>query len=242
VLKQNQHINGLFFITDHHFAEDHFTLDALTSTSGLPVTFRVQPGTSGQIRLNGGNLVTMLAAGKATIIAEQSGNEIYTAADPVSATFCVLPEAPVLRQAIVSGETILTSSVPTNVWILNSKVIDFTGQSYTVHEPGNYQVIANFDGCIDGYSNTVTVGDITGLEDEPLTGIQLYPNPTEKNVTIRYQSPSQIRVIDMRGKELINQTTGGGESVFDVSSFAAGVYVVIINDHRTTHHVKFIKR
>jgi ELWxxDGT repeat protein len=242
VLKQNQHINGFFFIQDHPVAEDHFTLDALTSTSGLPVKFRVVQGTSGQIRLNGDNVVTLLSAGKATIVAEQSGNDIYAAADAVSATFCVLPEAPILRQAIVSGETILTSSVPTNVWILDAKVIDFTGQSYTAHLPGKYQVIANFDGCIDGYSNTVTVGDITGLEEESVTGVHVFPNPTEKNITIRYQLPSQIRIIDLAGKELINQTTSGGESVFDVSSFAAGVYVVIINDHETTHHAKFIKR
>ncbi|MEJ0031444.1 MAG: Ig-like domain-containing protein [Bacteroidota bacterium] len=240
VIKQTQKINGFFFIIDHQLSEDSFTLTPLTSTSGLPVTFRIVQGTVGQIRLND-NAVTMIDAGKATITAEQAGDGIYAAADPVSATFCILPDPPVLRQAIVNGETILTSSVAHNVWVRDSKVIDFTGQSYKVHDPGNYQVIANVDGCVDGYSNSVSVGDITGLEDEP-TDVVVFPNPAEKNITIRCQSKAHIRITDVAGRERITQLTGENETVIDVSTLAAGIYFVIIKDSQTTRRIKFIKQ
>lgn len=44
------------------------------------------------------------------------------------------------------------------------------------------------------------------------------------------------------GKELINRTAGGEESIIDVSSFAAGMYFVIIRDDQATHRMRFIKR
>ncbi|MEI9919304.1 MAG: T9SS type A sorting domain-containing protein [Bacteroidota bacterium] len=241
VVKQTQQINGFFFITDHLLSDDHFDLTTLTSSSGLPVTFRIVQGTVGQIRLNG-NTVTMINAGKATIVAEQAGDGIYAEANPVSATFCVLPGSPILRQAIVSGETILTSSVAANVWIRDSKVIGFTGQQYKVDLPGTYQVIANVDGCVNGYSNSIKVGEITGLEDETGTGIELYPNPTKREITLRNLAQSQVSIFDMAGREQINQITGEGQAVIDVSSFAAGLYIVIIKNDRSTHRLKFIKQ
>jgi uncharacterized protein YjdB len=240
VIKQTQKINEFFFVSGHQLSEGQFTLTSLTSTSGLPVTFRIVQGTVGLIRLNS-DVVTMIDPGKATIIAEQAGDGIYAAADPLSATFCIFPDPPVLRQAIVSGETILTSSSVTNVWIRDSKVFDFTGQSYKVHDAGRYQVIANVDDCVDGYSNTVVVGDITGFEDEG-TEVVVFPNPAEKNIVIRCRPRSHIRIIDVTGREKVNQITGENETVIDVSLLAGGIYFVTIEDSQTTHRIRFIKQ
>ena len=65
-----------------------FNLTA-TSSSGLPVIYTV---TSGSAVVNG-NLLSIIGAGSVTIAANQPGNVDYVAANQVSVTFMVMPEA-----------------------------------------------------------------------------------------------------------------------------------------------------
>ena len=75
-------------LSNKTFGDTPFILSA-TSTSGLPITFTI-PDSSKNIISIKGDTVTILKPGKATIIANQAGNDIYNKADSVSISFTIL--------------------------------------------------------------------------------------------------------------------------------------------------------
>jgi hypothetical protein len=161
---------------------------------------------------------------------------------------------PTVTQAISGAEITLTSSAINNLWKLGNTTLDFKGQSFNVTTAGVYKAAATVGECQGEFSDGVNVvfeeepepepedpGEITGLED-PMLSIEIFPNPAQKEITIRSQPQSQIRILDVAGKEQINEITRVSESVIDISSFAAGMYFIIIKDGTQTHHSKFLKR
>ncbi|SRX54858.1 hypothetical protein AEQU1_01876 [Aequorivita sp. CIP111184] len=99
----------------------------------------------------------------------------------------------------------------------------------------------------DEYGNTsncnfeLTIESILGVNQNSLdAGIALYPNPASNVVNLVNKtniSLEKMMIYDINGK-LVNQTnlrTMQGEKAVDVSSLAAGVYVVqIIGDNAST--------
>ncbi|HET6545037.1 MAG TPA: FG-GAP-like repeat-containing protein, partial [Chryseolinea sp.] len=79
---QNQSISFNSIASTKTLGDLPFTLDA-TASSGLPVQFSTS---STKISLSG-NQVTLLMPGSVTVTANQSGNDEFTAASPVSQTF-----------------------------------------------------------------------------------------------------------------------------------------------------------
>ena len=99
----------------------------------------------------------------------------------------------------------------------------------------------------DEYGNTstcdfeLTVESVLGVSQNSLdAGLALYPNPASNVVNLVNKtniSLEKMMIYDINGK-LVNQTdlrTMQGERAVDVSSLAAGVYVVqIIGDNAST--------
>lgn len=218
------------------FGDAPFALTAAT-TSGLTVTYTAE---GGKVSISG-STATILSAGQATIIANQAGNDVYSAATGVTRVFCINPAKPTVNQTGIGEQITLTSTSTTNVWKRNDVTLSFTGKTFTVTEAGVYKAAGTAEGCQGEFSDGVNVV-ITGLEDLSNDGIEVFPNPAEKNLTIRCQPQSHIRIVDVTGKEQINEVTWASESVIDVSSFAAGVYVIAIRYDSQTHYSKFLKR
>ncbi len=76
-----------------------------------------------------------------------------------------------------------------------------------------------------------------GSEEEVKQVPIIYPNPASHTLYVKTKTPTSLRIVDMSGREkysqLINEDTG-----VDISSYADGMYVVILNDRQ----FKFIKR
>ena len=55
----------------------------------------------------------------------------------------------------------------------------------------------------------------------------IYPNPTNDVFTIRTQEGiSQVQVMDVTGRILINQTVNGSQTIISTQNCPAGVYLV----------------
>lgn len=96
------------------------------------------------------------------------------------------------------------------------------------------------DGTTEGTSLLKDIANenpITGLDDEGSKSIFIYPNPATHNLFVKANGPSKLRIIDMSGGEKYNQPINENVSI-DVSSYADGIYVVILNNKQ----FKFIKR
>ncbi|MBR6757705.1 MAG: T9SS type A sorting domain-containing protein, partial [Bacteroidaceae bacterium] len=69
--------------------------------------------------------------------------------------------------------------------------------------------------------------------------VSVFPNPVTTQLMLQgLQAESQVRVLSLDGATLIEATAGQGNCRIDVSTLAAGIYVLQVNE--TT--VKFIKK
>ncbi len=96
-----------------------------------------------------------------------------------------------------------------------------------------------FEGWDDGNSENprmVTVQSDTTLTalfastqgiDEASTG--LYPNPASDNLVVVSPIATEVKMIDVTGREVLRQQVPEGETTLDVSQLAPGVYYVKTN-------------
>ena len=88
----------------------------------LDVTFST---TSDKVDIDGSE-VTLVAAGRVTIDADQAGNAEFEAAPTVSQSFCINPITPTItsENATNSAVTLVSSSTDGNQWFFNGVVIE----------------------------------------------------------------------------------------------------------------------
>jgi ELWxxDGT repeat protein len=211
------------------------------SSAGLDVVFN---STSDKITINGSN-VTMNAAGKVTITANQPGNDIYGPAEQVSKTFCINPKKPTVTMTTAGAEITLTSSETNNVWQRNNTPITFTGKSFKATQDGVYKAAGLADDCQGEFSEVVNVV-IVGLEDE-ISALEVYPNPVGETLYVKIATATgqrglrKIRITDLQGRE-VHKESMADEASIDVSSFVPGMYIVTLQDAESTRSIKLVKR
>ncbi len=94
--------------------------------------------------------------------------------------------------------------------------------------------------------------DFTGLEEnDALTGLNAYPNPTSNDVTVSYAlnnaSEVAIHIVDISGKVIESTDLGvqtAGAHMFDINSsnLSSGVYYVTVEHAAGSNTVKFVKK
>ena len=69
-----------------------------------------------------------------------------------------------------------------------------------------------------------------GVDDVAVDGLMVYPNPASGTLTVKGIPMKQIEVYNLFGQKVLNETCHGEETTLDVSSLAAGVYVLCVID------------
>jgi len=176
---------------------------------------------STQITIGVNNLPTVTAFGSATICA---GNHVNLSSDGAS-SYSWTPSgslSPATGASVTASPTITTT--------------------YTVTGTDN-------NNCSNKAFATIVVNTCTGIEEELYNNtFNLYPNPTNGNLTISFTTPQAsnftIRVIDMTGKEVYrafaDQYTGEYKSEIDLSKQSKGIYLITIITDQGTLNRKII--
>ncbi|MGY6522597.1 MAG: carbohydrate binding domain-containing protein [Mongoliitalea sp.] len=214
-----------------------------TASSGLAVSFTAE---SENISIEG-NVVTLLAAGRATIVATQDGNNEFRPAAPVTRTFCINPLRPTIT---LSGEgsanTVLTSSASAgNQWFRNGIAIEgATGQTFTVTNQGSYTVAVRVDDCVSEPSEAINLIVNSNRIQRPRE-ISVFPNPVETYLQIRgvSESVSSVEMVDMTGRvnNIVFEQSNDGIRA-NVANLAPGMYVVRIQEGNRSYAVKVLKK
>ncbi len=128
----------------------------------------------------------------------------------------------------------------------DNRVVDgATAQKYTPSATGSYAVVVSRNGCSDTsacYTVTVqnSVSDVSAGE-----WIRIAPNPTTGMVYIRsdYQlTNATIRLSNMLGQTLRTRSHLTGDSfVWDLGGYAAGVYLIEVQENDRVMKVKIVK-
>jgi endonuclease/exonuclease/phosphatase family metal-dependent hydrolase len=240
VTKENQTIT-FPVIADKNLGDASFTFALPTATSGLAVT--VTPNSKITIS---GNQITLVSAGKASIIASQAGNGNYNAAPSVTREFCIKPAKPSVTVAFASGAATLTSNAANgNQWYFNGAAITgATNNSYTATNAGTYKVQVTIDNCLSDFSNDTPVV-ITGDLTKGNASISLYPNPTAGILFIAGLEPetNECSIVDLLGRPIMmNLEKSGDLHRLTTESLADGVYMLNVKQSSSVLQLKFVKK
>lgn len=125
----------------------------------------------------------------------------------------------------------------------NGAINNGTSQDYAPMVDGDYNVIVTINGCPSVPSNTISVV-CTGVEqNEPNSGIKVYPNPVSdeliieaagNNETINFEIYNSAGRLVFKGS-LLNKT------VVQTGSFATGVYMIKLDSGKTFEFKKIAK-
>lgn len=231
-------------ITTKTLTSAAFTLSATTS-SGLAVTYATT--STEKITLVGNQVTAIKAAGKATITATQTGNDLVASATAVSVDFCITPAKPTITTSgINTAATVLTSSATAgNQWYLDGTAISgATATTYTIAAAGIYKVQTTIDGCASDFSaesTFIVTGDLVSQN----SSIVVYPNPVETTLQIRGLSDESFtaQVVDLTGRAtsiLLERTDDAHKA--NVEGLSQGFYVLTVREGGQLIKLKFIKK
>ena len=200
-------------------------------------------------------LVTAVSAGETTIavIADDGG---FTSACVVTVTAATIPVTGVslshtaLSHTKGDTKTLIATVVPDNAtnknvtWkSSNETIVTVSDGTITAKAAGSASITATTEDGGFTASCTVTVTPVTNAEtiDKPLA--KLYPNPTDGRFILHFetQGTHSITIATMSGAILLRQTVNDRMVQMDISSYPAGIYLVMIDDGKRQSIIKAVK-
>ena len=109
-------------------------------------------------------------------------------------------------------------------------------------ESYRYVVTGSTDFVESSPSNEVYVDWTTDINEQGNQHeVNLYPNPTDSKVYIEAEGLSQVRVFNLMGQEVLNQSTSDGHFILDLSSQPKGCYFIETLTEQGTTTTKIMK-
>ncbi|MBR9860426.1 T9SS type A sorting domain-containing protein [bacterium] len=99
--------------------------------------------------------------------------------------------------------------------------------------------VTSANGCTNSDSVTISVPDMTSISELKTLGLEIYPNPVENELRIKSESgkPFTVKVVDVQGKLIYENSVQGISTVISAQDWNAGVYLIEIEiDGKTISH------
>ena len=205
----------------------------LSATAGSPVYWFDQ--SSGGTVLGTGNSFITPVISTTTIYYAVAIANCSSLATPVTAMVTSIP------LSILGNDTVVQSG--------NSYVLDAgsgydsyhwstgeTTQRITINNSSIYSVEVFLNGC--SFIDTISLTLVLGIQEASAidANIHLFPNPVRDKMTIQLDSKKSrkavVTICDIAGRELLTEDirliSGINSNVFDMSSFASGIYILTV--------------
>ena len=91
-------------------------------------------------------------------------------------------------------------------------------------------------------TDTIVVSECTGIHENELSGVSIYPNPNNGQFVIDLQNAdnAQIEVLTISGQVIYSKQTNDMHNVIDLSNFDKGIYFVHIRGNKLSGVKKVI--
>jgi len=91
----------------------------------------------------------------------------------------------------------------------------------------NYYRIKQVD-----YDDKYSYSDIVSVRYEGNSNINIYPNPTTSEVTIKVPAATTLRIMDVYGKLYYHQVISEGQNTINLSELPSGILIFVVGDQR----------
>jgi hypothetical protein len=208
-------------------------------------SFTLTPtGASTYTYSSGGNVVSPLATsnysvtGTSALGCVASNTAISTVV--VNATSSVVASAS--NTLICLGQSvILTASSTATSYTWNTGATTMT-VSVSPTVTSTYSVsVSNVASCVSSSSVMVNVNTCTGIEDDIINSIVVYPNPNNGLFTIELNETTQVMITTIFGQVILTETVMAGKQTFDIKNHANGIYFVKLIKDGKQQTIKLIK-
>jgi len=130
-------------------------------------------------------------------------------------------------------------------WV-NSNGAVFSGPNVNITPASSaiYTVTGmDVNGCSNSSKITISVNDCSGLAENSLQNIHIFPNPVNDvlNITLSDEGAYTLRLMDVTGKIIYAETATTGNTALNLSGINTGVYSLTITNDRVSKTVKIIK-
>ena len=110
----------------------------------------------------------------------------------------------------------------------------------------SYKIKAVYSDCESEYGLTADGIDYIrfsnlGVDENPLGAVNLYPNPTNGQLTIEAEGMTTVSVYNHIGQRLMEKSATDDAFAFDMSGLPSGVYMVKVSTQAGTFMQKVIK-
>ena len=141
----------------------------------------------------------------------------------------------------------ILSCIPTALLARQPWILTSTDPVLTVTYPsdGVYNVkLAVSNGCGTDTAHTSIEIRNDGLDTWPLGPVSIYPNPTSQNISLELPIHAEwtFRLMDTRGKILVESTERGNRSDLSLEELSAGIYLIEISGDGYRSYQRVIKR
>ncbi len=200
------------------------------------------------------------------IVAEGTGETMFWAkvtnengcisSDTVFLNFASIPEINLGADTAVCGsETIVLNAGNTGseyLWSNNQTTqtidADTLGIGYGIHE-FSVEVTTEF-GCINTDGIEIEFKNCTGIDENSIVDIHIYPNPSSGIFNIELigntNSPVDIKIINITGRNVLNinniAISGKHTEQIDISNFADGNYSIVVTSNGVSTVSKIVLR
>lgn len=238
--KENQTIT--FEVSDKKLGDGSFQLTA-TASSNLAVAYATS---SDKITING-NQVTLVKAGRTSIIASQAGNAEFNPAPSVERLFCIKPSKPLITASGFNTEavTLTSSAAAGNQWYKDGLVIPgATNATLSAIAFGIYKVQVTADDCVSEFSADFPI-IVTGDLPPKVSAVTISPNPVEDVLEIRglEGGVNDFQLTDLTGR-IASVELERNSSSFSISvkHLTQGMYILHAQTDSGLYQIKFIKK
>lgn len=126
---------------------------------------------------------------------------------------------------------VATSGAESYSWLLNGiPITGETNDSINVSQTGVYSCVLTYGNCNDTTINSfdLTVIDCSGLNEEWIANLKIFPNPASEFVTIQSNLLGNwnISFLEITGKKVAQFNSSQSNQTINIKNFSKGIYII----------------
>lgn len=159
----------------------------------------------------------------------------------LSNTFDIIAN-PTAATITLNGFQLSSSVSAGNEWFKDGvSILGANQPTFTVTENGVYSQRYSANNCQSPFSNSITITNVSVAENAN-PAFRIYPNPAHEQLQIAAPEAGELQLRDLQGRLLLQQRFEAGEHQLMLSSFAAGLYVLVWEDSKGSSVRRFVKQ